>query len=174
MSATCGNHTGLIVVRRPGARIMIRKTKAQVPITSLIFKGSAFWLLQRSFFVYLEPFAPFATQNAMLIWVVMTIPFMGIMVLAMGTSLDLQAPEAFHIFAIIFGVCLLMHGLLLAIEPGLYGESPHHRAAVAALVIWSCGTGLALAYFWPGSGRFSALWKPTPKEVSAPDSASES
>ena len=152
---------------------MVRNREAQLPFTRLIFKGSAFWLLQRSFLVYLEPFAPFATQNAMLIWIALTIPFMGVIVLAMGTSLDLQAPEAFHAFAIIFGVSLLMHGLFMAIEPGLYGESPQHRATGAALVIWSCGTGLALAYFWPGSGRFSALWKSGSKEPPPSQPASD-
>lgn len=79
------------------------------------------------------------------------VPIKGLIVLATGTWLDLNAPEAFHALAIIFGVSLLMHGFLLAIDPGVYGECPHHRATVAALDIWSCGTGLALACFWPGS-----------------------
>lgn len=144
---------------------MERNADTPVPITSLFFKGSAFWVLQRSFLVWLEPFAPFGTQNAVLLWVALTIPFMALIVLAMGTSLNLSAPDAFHAFAIIFGVSVLLHGAVLAIVPGFYGDSPNHRTATAALIMWSCGTGLALAYLWPGSGRFSALWKTPPKDA---------
>ena len=152
---------------------MVRYAEALVPISKLLAAGCIFWIIQRNFFAYVEPFAPFATQNAVPIWVALTVPFMGLILLAIGNSLDLNAAQAFHAFAIIAGVSLLLNGAVLAIEPGFYGESPQHRATVAALVIWSCGTGLALAYFWPGSGRFSALLKSGSKEPPPSQPASD-
>lgn len=72
-------------------------------------------------------------------------------VFVVQSVLGLPKARVFEAVSVMTMAALLMDGLAFSFAPGLYGVGEGHRLAASALVMWSAGVGMAVAWLRGGT-----------------------
>lgn len=112
--------------------------------------GVAFWLAGALGLRFAEPLGVIGAGVApqALALAVLTAVFAGAVVVVQGL-LRLPKTRLFEAVSVMTMAALLMDGLAFSFAPGLYGAGEGHRLAASALVMWSAGVGMVVAW-WRG------------------------